>query len=150
MPRALPRWIAARLRQLAALAGARGGLGVAIVGDTEMARLHLQYKHIAGTTDVLTFDLRELPVANRASKKKHSRQTSAIDGDVVICFDEARRQARRRGHSVRLELLLYALHGLLHLSGYDDTTPREHRRMHRREDELLQRAGLSAVFATKR
>lgn len=130
----MQRWILSRFRKLAALAKARGNVSIAIVGDTEMSRLHLRYKRIAGPTDVLTFDLRETPGA-------------AIDGDIVICYDEARRQAKAHRHDIKLELLLYALHGLLHLMGYDDRTDRDFRRMHRREDELLRRAGLGAVFA---
>ncbi len=131
----LPRWLSTRLVKLAALTKARGSISIAIVGDAEMSRLHRQYKGIAGPTDVLTFDLREAT-------------SEPIEGDIVICFDEARRQATARGHDVKLELLLYALHGLLHLMGYDDHDVRDYRRMHRREDELLQRAGLGAVFAS--
>lgn len=45
------------------------------------------------------------------------------------------------------ELSLYVAHGTLHLAGYDDRTPREFARMHRREDELLDELGIGRVFA---
>jgi probable rRNA maturation factor len=131
-------WLAIALRRIAALAGlTRGRLGVAVVDAAAMADLHQRYSGVPGPTDVLTFDLRDDPAADAAS---------AIDGDVVLCLDVADRQARRRGHDTRLELLLYAVHGLLHLQGYDDHTAADARAMHRREDELLTAAGFGAVF----
>jgi probable rRNA maturation factor len=51
-----------------------------------------------------------------------------------------------RAAAVR-ELCLYVTHGLLHLSGYDDHEPRASARMHRREDALLRRFGIGAVYA---
>ena len=59
---------------------------------------------------------------------------------------EALRQAKREGHKPERELLLYALHGLLHLCGYNDKTPREFRRMHRAEDMILTQLGVGPVF----
>lgn len=112
----------------------RGELAVTVVDDAAMADLHKRYKGAAGTTDVLTFDLRE-----------HSRDP--LEGDIVICLDEAARQAATRGHDVRVEALLYAVHGLLHLLGEDDEREEDAARMHRREDELLTAAGFGAVFA---
>ncbi|MGN6726072.1 MAG: rRNA maturation RNAse YbeY, partial [Tepidisphaeraceae bacterium] len=52
-------------------------------------------------------------------------------------------------HGVAQELLLYALHGVLHLSGYDDRTESDHRRMHRREDQILHRIGIGPLFADR-
>lgn len=127
-------WLEACVARIAALAGVdRGLLGIAIVGDAPMAALHQRYKGHTGTTDVLTFDLREHPQDD-------------IEADVVICLDEAARQASRRGHAVRHEVLLYAVHGLLHLLGYDDHNPVAAAAMHQREDELLTAAGLGPVF----
>jgi probable rRNA maturation factor len=57
-----------------------------------------------------------------------------VEGDIVVCLDEAARQAKKRNHPIRLEVLLYALHGMLHLLGYDDVSARQAARMHRRED----------------
>ena len=127
-------WLEVQLAWIGGLAGVEGGVvHVLVVADDRMAELHEQYKQVAGTTDVLTFDLRDDP-------------DQPLEGDIVICMDEARRQAGQRGHDTRLELLLYALHGLLHLLGEDDQTPGAFERMHRREDELLTRAGFGPVF----
>jgi probable rRNA maturation factor len=67
----------------------------------------------------------------------------------VVCVPEARRRAAELGNPVRHELLLYALHGMLHLSGMDDRTLRQFRRMHHLEDAILRRLGVGPVFAAK-
>ena len=129
-------WIEPLLVQIAHQAGlSEGHLTVALVDDAEMADLNREFRRRDRTTDVLTFDLRQ-PAG-----------IGPVEADVVICLDEAVRQSRIRGHEVRLEVLLYAVHGLLHLMGYDDADPDESARMHRREDELLVGVGLPAIYA---
>ena len=68
-------------------------------------------------------------------------------GEVVVCVPHAVRAARRSGVAARKEVLLYALHGMLHLCGFDDRTDRDFVRMHQREDDILKRLGVGAVFA---
>jgi len=127
-------WLPRELKRIAGLAGVKGGaVSLVVVDDREMGVLHGQYKNDPSTTDVLTFDLCETSGA-------------PIEGDIVLCADEAARQASKRGHDTRLELLLYAVHGLLHLLGYDDHADADFRKMHRKEDELLEAAGYGAVF----
>lgn len=129
------RWLPPRLARAAELAGAdHATLTVVLVGDDLMRRLHHRYHRLRATTDVLTFDLRDQP-------------GDPLEADLVLCVDQARRQAAHRGHDARVELLLYAVHGLLHLLGHDDHDPRAAQRMHRREDELLTAVGVGPVFA---
>jgi len=109
-------------------------LSVALVGDAAMSRLHEQFMGIAGPTDVLTFPIDE------------DERGRIVSGEVVVCVPEARRRARLEGTELRQEVLLYALHGLLHLCGYDDQSPAEFARMHRAEDRILARIGVGAVF----
>ena len=131
-------WFGGALRRLALAAGAASGeIAVTVVGDGRMGDLHRRYKGDPTSTDVLSFDL----------GAGDDGEPGVLDADVVVCLDEAARQAgRRRGHPVRDELLLYALHGTLHLLGYDDTDDRSARRMHRRENELLAEAGYGEVY----
>jgi rRNA maturation RNase YbeY len=68
-------------------------------------------------------------------------------GEVYVCIPEAHRQARLRAANPRTEVLLYALHGMLHLSGFDDKTKYGYRRMHRTEDDILNRLGVGRVFS---
>jgi len=128
-------WLDIHLAAIAVRAGVRKGqISLAVVDDPCMARLHEQYRQTAGTTDVLSFDLR-------------ARPDDPLAAEVVVCLDEARRQAGRRGHETRLEALLYAVHGLLHMIGYEDATADQADRMHEREDQLLNEAGFGPVFA---
>jgi len=110
---------------------------VRIVADVEMADRHWRYSKVAGTTDVLTFDLAQGASAARAP----------LDVDIFICIDEALRQAHSRGHGVELELLLYLLHGVLHCLGEDDHDETAYAAMHEREDAILTAIGLPRVFA---
>ncbi len=109
-------------------------LSIALVGDARMSALHAQFMGIAGTTDVLTFPL------------DADRRGRALSGEVVVCVPEARRRVRENRGSVERELLLYALHGLLHLCGYDDRTGSGFRKMHRTEDMILTQLGVGPVF----
>jgi probable rRNA maturation factor len=111
-------------------------LSVALVGDARMASLHHQFMHLRGPTDVLTFPL-DLDPRGRP-----------LSGEIVLCVPEARRRAAASGAPARNELLLYALHGLLHLCGFDDTTPAAFRVMHQTEDRILTQLGVGPVFAT--
>jgi rRNA maturation RNase YbeY len=110
-------------------------LSLALVGDRRMAQLHEQFLHIAAPTDVLTFPL------------ETDRRGRVTAGEVVVCVPEARRRARVEGTPVERELLLYALHGLLHLAGFDDRTDPDFAAMHRTEDDILTRLGVGPVFS---
>jgi rRNA maturation RNase YbeY len=110
-------------------------LSLALVGNARMAQLHQEFLNIPGPTDVLTFEL------------DHDSRGRVTAGEIVICVPYAARQARKSGIPVRHELLLYAIHGLLHLTGFDDLTDDGYRKMHRKEDEILRRLGIGAVFA---
>lgn len=110
-------------------------LSVALVSDRQMSRLHQQFMGVIGPTDVLTFPL------------DHDAKGRPVAGEVVVCIPEARRRAKLLGVPVERELLLYALHGLLHLCGHDDRTDASFRAMHRAEDQILTQLGVGPVFA---
>jgi probable rRNA maturation factor len=110
-------------------------MSLVLIGDAVMSRLHKEYMNIAGPTDVLTFPLDE------------NGRGQVVSGEVFVCIAEARRQAKARGTTLASEVLLYSLHGMLHLCGFDDRTERDFRRMHRTEDMILTRLGLGAVFS---
>ena len=100
-------------------------IGVALVSDPFMARLNRRYRGRAAATDVLSF-----PAGER----------NGYRGDVVISVDTARRNARRYRHGLEEEIKLLALHGALHLLGYDHETDRG--QMNRREHQLRRHLGL--------
>lgn len=116
----------------------RGGeVRVRIVGDAEMSALHEEYSGIMGTTDVLTFDM---------SGEADARGVVLLDVDIAVCLDEAERQGGARRHEPIDEILLYALHGVLHCLGHDDHDDGAFRAMHAAEDEILAQVGASVRF----
>ena len=89
---------------------------VALVSDRVIARVHREFMGIPGATDVITF----------------------AHGEIVISTQTAQLYAQEYRHPLAHELALYTVHGLLHLNGYEDATPRAAARMHRTQDRILQ------------
>ena len=112
---------------------ARAQVSVALVDDAQIAELNQSHLQHAGPTDVLAFDLRE-------------REGEPLEGEVVLSVETARREARQRGHSEEAELMLYAVHGTLHLAGLDDQAPKDALYMHNLEDEILTALGVGPVY----
>ena len=115
----LARWL-----QTVAPARARGEVTVAVVPDARVRALNRQYRRKDAPTDVLSFPAEE----------------PGELGDVVIAAGVAGRQARQAGHSLAVELRVLALHGLLHLLGYDHE--HDDGRMARLERRLRRKGGL--------
>jgi probable rRNA maturation factor len=115
----LGRWL-----QSIAPARARGSLTVAVTSDARVRALNRRFRGKDHATDVLSFPSGE----------------PATLGDVVIAAGVAARQAVRAGHSVQAEFRVLALHGLLHLLGYDHE--QDDGRMARLERRLRRRGGL--------
>ncbi len=107
-------------------------VAVLVVDDASMATLHARHAGVDGPTDVLTF-------ANAAAG-------APLDADIAINADEAAREAAARGHDAADELLLYALHGVLHCAGFDDHASAEYDAMHAEEDRILGEIGVGATF----
>jgi probable rRNA maturation factor len=123
----LARWL-----ERAAPAGARGAVSVALVSDAHMRRLNAAYRGENHATDVLSF--------RTAPQPQPTHAPAVYVGDLAIARGVAGRQARRSGHSLGVELRILALHGLLHLLGYDHET--DAGTMRRLEDRLRRRARL--------
>jgi probable rRNA maturation factor len=123
----LGRWL-----ESIAPARARGDVAVALAGDAQVRALNRRYRRTDRPTDVLSF-----PVASALRRKPPETL-----GDIVIATGVARRQALAAGHSAQTELRVLALHGLLHLLGYDHDG--EDDRMARVEARLRRKGGLRA------
>ncbi len=109
---------------------------VKIVDDARMRSLHERHRDSACTTDVLTFE--------------HSGVQEPVEADIVLCVDEAARCAAELGHAIERELVLYALHGVLHCAGFDDRTPEDSEAMHAEEDRILTAVGVGRTFDADR
>lgn len=105
----LRRWLAN-----VAPRSARGDVVIALVCDRKMRSLNHRYRGVDCATDVLSF-----PVVRNEHGDALVRTDDRYLGDIVIATGVARRQARASGHRLSIELRLLALHGLLHLLGYD-------------------------------
>lgn len=129
----LAAWLAA-----AAPASGRGEVSVAMVSDRRMRSLNRQFRGKDAVTDVLSFSEKGPGIFSDAGRGK--RSPAPFLGDIVIASGIARRQAKEAGHAVRTEVRVLALHGLLHLLGYDHES--DNGRMRRVEARLRKRAGL--------
>ncbi len=150
-------WLGAGLAGAGELLGAAGEARVRLVADAEMARVHEERLGIAGTTDVITFDLREEKPGTGSQTPGEGAEIGGVGGggkgvvvdvDVLICLDEAERQAARRGIEARSETLLYAIHGLLHCLGHDDRDEAGSAAMHGVEDRTLVALGLGPIYSS--
>jgi probable rRNA maturation factor len=125
----LARWLAAT-----APARARGSVTIVITGDAAIRRLNREWRGVDHATDVLSF-----PADDDAPRIRG--QVRHL-GDIVIATGVARRQAAAARHSYTTELKVLALHGLLHLLGYDHET--DAGQMRRLEARLRRKGGLDA------
>ena len=107
-------------------------LSVVLLDVDAMEQLHVQWMDEPGPTDVLSFPMDELRPG-----REDSEPEPGLLGDVVLCPEVARKQARTAGHSTEEELLLLTVHGILHLLGFDHAEPDEEKEMFGLQRELL-------------
>lgn len=115
-----------------------GELSLAFFTDAALAKLHADFLGDPTTTDVITFE--GMPDAGAA-------------GEVCVSVDTAAAYAKTHGRDFAEELLLYVVHGWLHLAGYDDLQPAKKRRMRvaeARAMRLLREAKIAPGFALAR
>jgi probable rRNA maturation factor len=91
------------------------GVEISILGSRAMAKVHRDFLHIHGATDVITFPY----------------------GEILVCAPVAAARAPDFGHSTTEELALYIIHGLLHLSGFDDILEPDAEKMAATQQEIL-------------
>ena len=111
---ALPHCLALAKKHNAELASLPS-VEITILGARAMAKVHRDFLGIPGATDVITFPY----------------------GEILVCAPIAAECAREFGHDTTTELALYAIHGLLHLSGHDDTTPALAKSMAAAQEQIL-------------
>ena len=137
----LARWL-----EKVAPSAARGDVAIALVSDVHSQKLNSHYRRKNAPTDVLSFPSTgsRTPDAGSWIPDPGFRHRSPQVGDIVIATGTARRQARHAGHSYQAELRVLALHGLLHLLGYDHDSADDRGRMMRVETRLRRQGGLPA------
>lgn len=112
-------------------------ISVQIVDDDMIQQLNQQYRQIHQPTDVLSFPQFE------ADEEKISLPGQPLPlGDIVISLPRAKQQATEFGHPLERELGFLAVHGFLHLLGYDHQSPEEEKVMFMKQEEILKQIGL--------
>jgi len=111
---ALPHCLALAKKNNAQLA-ALSGVEISILGSRAMAKVHRDFLDIRGATDVITFPY----------------------GEILVCAPVAAARAPEFGHSTTQELALYIIHGLLHLSGFDDISEPDAKKMAATQQKIL-------------
>src|SRR5437879_481620 len=104
-------------------------ISIAVVSDERIRELNRQYLQHDYPTDVLSFVL------------DHDPDKRSLDGEIIVSADHAASQALQYGWSASDELLLYVIHGCLHLVGYDDTTAEIKQAMREAEARFLRQFG---------
>ncbi len=97
-------------------------ISIVLVDDDYLLRVNRKFLNHDYRTDVISFDLGEDEI---------------IDGEIYVSVDRAGVQARRYKTSIEREVLRLIIHGILHLSGWDDTTRSQKLRMRKRENEFI-------------
>lgn len=105
---------------------------LAFVDNAHIHRLNKQFLQHDEPTDVLTFPYTE-------------SDAKTLEGEIVIGYEVAKEYAADRNHDVNLELQLYAIHGALHLCGYDDTDDKSSAEMRVKERQYLAKLGLPDI-----
>ena len=120
-------------------------LSIVLTDNRHIRDLNREYLGRDGLTDVISFPLEDLdwPTENFVGTN------GGLNGEIIASAERALHQAEATHGDAQAELLLYLVHGLLHLMGYDDRTPQDAKRMHGREDALLEESGFTSVYASR-
>ena len=92
-------------------------ISLVLVGEARMRRLNKKYRGKNQVTDVLAFDY----------------------GEIFICLSQAKKQAKQLGHSLKKELAILLIHGILHLAGYKDEIKKDYNKMINKQKEICQK-----------
>ncbi len=108
-----------------------GDIGFALIDDEEIRKLNKQYRGKDSATDVLSFAYSE---GEKTVQGGGERQI----GDIFISLDTAKKQAEEKGHSLKKELEILLVHGLLHLFGYDHQNDEREAEMEKMAAKILE------------
>jgi len=114
-------------------------VSVTFVTNDTIQDINREYRGKDQPTDVISFALEELGEGEMAVTFEGMPR---VLGDIIISTDRAKEQAEEYNHSFERELGFLAVHGFLHLLGYDHMEPEEEKVMFTKQDEILQTFGL--------
>lgn len=114
---------------------AAGDVCVLVTDAEEIQGLNASYRNIDRVTDVLTFPAWEGDAI--------ACPPDGYLGDIAVCLERAQEQAEEYGHSLERELAFLAVHGSLHLLGYDHMEPKDEQEMFAKQTEILNAMGIT-------
>lgn len=115
-------------------------MSLSFVNKEEIQEINRDYRGKDVPTDVISFALND-EVESEISIIGLEDEINSI-GDVIICVDIAKEQAEYYNHSFDREIGFLAVHGFLHLLGYDHMTPEDEKEMFEKQDKILEEFGL--------
>ena len=114
---------------------AKTAVALVFISDAKMRKLNRKYRHKDKTTNVLAFAATPHPPLSPGERTSEGRVRDL--GDIFISLPEAKREAKKYGWTLKYEIARLALHGFLHLLGYDHIEDTEARRMEKIESSIL-------------
>lgn len=114
--------------------GRDGDLTILVDTPDRIQTLNREFRNVDSVTDVLTFPAWEGEI---------SLSADGYLGDIMICYERAKEQAVSYGHSLKRELSFLAVHGVLHLLGYDHMTEADERVMREKQTAILDSIGVT-------
>jgi len=115
-------------------------VGLTLVDDETIRAINKEYRGIDAPTDVIAFAMGDKSPEEPAYDDPLEGR---LLGDIIISVPTAVKQAEAYGHTVERELAFLAVHGFLHLIGYDDNNDHALEVMKKRQEDVLVRVGLS-------
>lgn len=115
--------------------GDRGQVSLTIVSPEEIQQLNREYRQVNRVTDVLSFP-------QYVSPDEIPADSMYLLGDVVICMEQAVKQAEEYGHSIQRELVYLFVHSIFHLFGYYQMEEEEKQAMREAEEAVMKQIGL--------
>ena len=121
-------------------------MSLSIVSPEQIQELNKSFREVDKVTDVLSFPTCDNPTRGAITVvcEDVNPETDLVNiGDIVICLERAKEQAKEYGHSLKRELAFLSLHGLLHLLGYDHVEEDDEKQMIELQKEILDQAGIT-------
>ena len=115
-------------------------VSITFVDNERIHEINKEYRQKDAPTDVISFAMEEMGEGEIEIK---GSDVPAVLGDIIISIDRMREQADEYGHSNERELGFLAIHGFLHLLGYDHMNEEDEKVMFSRQKELLEQYGLT-------
>lgn len=128
-------------------------VGVTLIGPRLMRQINRDTRQVDRLTDVLSFPMLDMkngrlrrPLTAADLSDPFSARPGLFLGDILISLDRAQKQAENYGHSMEREVAFLAIHGLLHLFGYDHEKPADEALMLSRQQDILAILGLDRSY----